>query len=53
MAWVNEQEQAHKRRTFHSDEEFMDALGVSEERIACIMALPVEADPREYDDVEV
>lgn len=53
VTWVHEQKQARERRTFHSDEEFMRALGVSEERIARIMAQPVEADPSEYDDAEV
>ena len=48
--WVVEQEQAQGRRTFYSDEAFMRALGMSEERIARIMASPVEADPSEYDD---
>ena len=41
-------------RIFHSEEEFMRALGMSEERIARLMAEPVEPLPgEEYDDADV
>ncbi len=48
--WVIEQEQAQGRRTFYSDEEFMRALGMSDEDIAWVEAQPIEADPSEYPD---
>ncbi|HEY7346928.1 MAG TPA: hypothetical protein VH599_01320 [Ktedonobacterales bacterium] len=52
-AWVNEQEQTRERRTFHSDEEFMRALGMDDDDIAWVEAQPIEADPSEYTDADV
>ncbi len=42
------------QRVYHGEEEFMRALGMSEERIARLMAEPIEPAPdEEYDDADV
>ncbi len=42
------------RPVYHGEEEFMRALGMSEERIARLLAIPVEPDPsEEYDHADV
>ena len=51
-SWVNE----HKtqRQIYSTEEEFMRALGMSEERIARIMAEPVEPEPgEEYEHADI
>lgn len=44
-SWVTAHGAQHQ--VYHSEEEFMQALGMSEERIARIMAEPVEPEPGE------